>query len=56
MRWARRILVPAALLVLVAVELGPLAEGQAPRRGGTLRIANIGEPYANSRSGPGAWG
>jgi peptide/nickel transport system substrate-binding protein len=44
MAWHRRTTVLGALLVLVALALGTTAEPQASRRGGTLRIANIGEP------------
>src|SRR5262249_12259876 len=44
MPWVKRIGVPATLLLFLAVALGPAAEGQAPRRGGTLRVANTGEP------------
>ena len=44
MRSPRRTLAFGALLVLVALVLGSLASAQGPKRGGTLRIANIGEP------------
>ena len=44
MRSHRRTLAFGALLVLVALVLGSLASAQGPRRGGTLRIAQIGEP------------
>ena len=44
MRSPRRTLAFGALLVLVALVLGSLASAQGPRRGGTLRIAQIGEP------------
>jgi peptide/nickel transport system substrate-binding protein len=41
---ARRRIVLSVLLVLLAVVLGSTVNGQTPKRGGTLRIANIGEP------------
>jgi peptide/nickel transport system substrate-binding protein len=41
---ARRRIVLSVLLVLLAVVLGSTVDGQTPKRGGTLRIANIGEP------------
>jgi peptide/nickel transport system substrate-binding protein len=41
---ARRRIVLSVLLVLLAVVLGSTVSGQTPKRGGTLRIANIGEP------------
>jgi peptide/nickel transport system substrate-binding protein len=44
MRSYGRTLVFGALLALVALVLGSLASAQAPKRGGILRIANIGEP------------
>jgi peptide/nickel transport system substrate-binding protein len=44
MRSHRRILACGALLALVVLVVGSVAVAQAPRRGGTLRIANIGEP------------
>lgn len=44
MRSHRRTLVLGALLVLVALVLGSMASAQGPKRGGTLRIAQIGEP------------
>src|SRR4029450_11569410 len=44
MRLGRREILVSALLVLAAVVLGSTVDGQTPRRGGTLRIANPGEP------------
>ena len=44
MGWGRRKIVLSALLVLVAVVLGSTVEAQAQKRGGMLRIANVGEP------------
>jgi len=44
MRWRRDATALGLLAVLVALGLGTAVEGQMPRRGGTLRIANIGEP------------
>ena len=47
MRWGRREIVLSALMVLFAVVLGFTVggvDGQTPKRGGTLRIANTGEP------------
>ena len=50
MGWARRTtglgapVTFIALIALMALALGSVAEGQTLRRGGTLRIANIGEP------------
>ena len=44
MRLGRREILLSALLVLVAVVLSSTVDGQTPKRGGTLRIANTGEP------------
>jgi peptide/nickel transport system substrate-binding protein len=44
MRLGRREILLAALLVLVAVALSSTVDGQTPKRGGILRIANTGEP------------
>src|SRR5262245_42735705 len=44
MRLGRREILVSVLLVLAVVVLGSTVHGQAPRRGGTLRIANVGEP------------
>jgi peptide/nickel transport system substrate-binding protein len=44
MRSHRRTLAFGALLVLFALVLGSVVGAQGPRRGGTLRIANISEP------------
>jgi len=43
MRWTSRATITGAL-ALIALALGSAAEAQALRRGGTFRIANIGEP------------
>ena len=43
-RRAGRTIALGALLVLLALAFGTMIEGQTPRRGGTLRIANVGEP------------
>ena len=44
MRLGRREILVSVLLVLAAVVLGSTVDGQTPRRGGTLRVANTGEP------------
>ena len=44
MRLGRREILLSALLVLVAVVLSSTVDGQTPKRGGTLRVANTGEP------------
>lgn len=44
MSWSRRPTIVSTLLVLIALALGSTAEAQTSRRGGTLRIAQIGEP------------
>lgn len=44
MSWSRRTTLVSTLLVLIALALGSTAEAQTSRRGGTLRIAQIGEP------------
>src|SRR5574342_549502 len=44
MRRSRRKMVLSVLLLLLAVVLGSTVDGQTPKRGGTLRIANTGEP------------
>jgi peptide/nickel transport system substrate-binding protein len=44
MSWSRPTTVVSTVLVLIALALGQTAEAQALRRGGTLRIAQIGEP------------
>jgi len=44
MRLARRDILVSVLLVLASLVLGSTVDGQTQRRGGTLRIANTGEP------------
>src|SRR5215510_9036973 len=44
MRLGRREILVSVLLILTAVVVGSTVDGQTPRRGGTLRIANTGEP------------
>jgi peptide/nickel transport system substrate-binding protein len=44
MRWTKRATAISAGLALLVLGLAAATQGQAPRRGGVFRVANIGEP------------